>query len=117
MLKELIASLFRKAPQLVHVPDGQRLFRCLVHGENFPGEMLSLEHRVGFYTTRYVAAEDAQAAEMLVLAVLKADSSLQLPEGVAKPVDARVYFEKIEEVPNDTPPVPNAGFTFYAMGT
>jgi hypothetical protein len=77
--------------------------------------MLSLTNPVGFYTTRYVAAENAQAAEALVLAILKADPSLQLPEGVEKPKDARVYFESIEEVPDDTPPLPDAGFTFYEM--
>jgi hypothetical protein len=117
MLKGLISRFLRKAPPHIHVPDGQRLFRCFVHGENFPGEMLSLPYSIGFYTTRYIAAEDAEAAEMAVLSLLREDPSLQLPHGVEKPKDARVHFERIEEVPNDTPPIPNGGFTFYQMGT
>ncbi len=117
MLKGLIARFFGEKPPLVHVPDGQHLFRCSVHGENFPGEMLSLPNPIGFYATRYVAAQNAEAAEMLVLAMLKADPSLQLPEGIEKPKNARVHFESIEEVPNDTRPVSNAGFPFYEMGT
>ena len=117
MLKGLMSRLLRKTPSLIHVPEGQRLFRCFVHGENFPGEMLSLPYSIGFYTTRYIAAADAEAAEMAVLSLLREDPSLQLPQGLEKPKDARVYFERIEEVPNDTPPIPNGGFTFYQMGT
>jgi hypothetical protein len=79
--------------------------------------MLALPYTIGFYTTRYVTAESPEAAEMLALAVLRSDPSLQLPGDIEMPLDARVYFEKIEEVPNDTPQVPNSGFTFYEMGT
>jgi hypothetical protein len=117
MLKGLVSRLFRRTPDLIHVPEGQRLFRCFVHGENFPGEMLSLPYSIGFYTTRYIAATDAEAAELAVLARLREDPSLQLPLGLEKSKEARVYFERIEVVPNDTAPVPNAGFTFYQMGT
>jgi hypothetical protein len=46
----------------IPVPEGHLLYRCLVRGENFPGEMLSLPYDVGFYTTRFVAASDAGAA-------------------------------------------------------
>src|SRR5687767_16037763 len=117
MLKRLMSRLLRKSPTLIHVPEGQRLFRCFVQGENFPGEMLSLPYSIGFYTTRYIAATDAEAAEMAVLSLLREDPSLQLPHGLEKPKDARVYFERIEEVPNDTPPIPNSGFTFYQIGS
>jgi hypothetical protein len=117
MLKGLIARLFHNRPPLIQVPDGQRLFRCLVRGENFPGAILSSPKPIGFYATRYTAAESAAAAEILVLAVLRNDASLQLPVGVEKSPDTRVYFESIEEVPSDTLPVPNRGFSFYEMGT
>jgi hypothetical protein len=79
--------------------------------------MLSLPHAVGFYTTRYIAAVDAKAAEMAALEMLRVDPALQLPPGVEKSADARVYFERIEEVPMATPPLPNEGFSFYEMNT
>ena len=101
----------------MHVPEGQRLIRCFVHGKNFPGAILALPYSFGFYTTRYIAAVDAQAAEMAVLESLRNEPALQLPADMEKPTDARVYFESIDAVPNDTPPVPNAGFTFYQMDT
>ena len=99
------------------MPEGQRLFRCSVHGENFPGAILSVSCSIGFYTTRYIAAENAEAAEMAVLEILKKDPALQLPPGVEKPADARVYFEEIEELPSDTRPTSNSGFSFYEMDT
>jgi len=117
MFKKFIARYFGQNPPRVHVPEGYRLFRCSVHGENFPGAILALPNPIGFYATRYVAAENAEAAEMLTLTILKADPSLQPPEGTEKPKDTCVYFENIEEVPNDTLPVPNTGFSFYEMGT
>lgn len=101
----------------MHVPEGLRLFRCFVHGENFPGAILSLPYAFGFYTTRYIAAVDAKAAEMAVLELLRNEPTLQMPPDLEKPTEARVFFERIEEVPNDTPPVPNAGFSFYQMDT
>lgn len=99
------------------VPKGHQLYRCLVRGENFPGEMLTLPYDVGFYTTRFVTAADAGAAEMAVLAMLKEDPALARPDVPAeKAKRARVYFEKIEVVPDDTPQTPNSGFTFFQMG-
>jgi hypothetical protein len=117
MLTRLIAKVFRNKPSLIRVPDGHKLFRCLARGENFPGGILASPNPIGFYATRYVAAESPAAAEMLALGILRNDASLQLPSGVEKSPDARVFFESIEEVPSDTPPVPNKGFSFYEMGT
>jgi len=78
---------------------------------------LASPNPIGFYATRYAAADSPAAAEMLVLATLRNDPSLQLPADVEKSSATRIFFEKIEEVPNDTPPVPNKGFSFYEMGT
>ena len=117
LLTGLIAKVFRKRSSSIHVPEGHKLFRCLVRGENFPGAILGSPNPIGFYTTRYAAAESPAAAEMLVLSILRSDASLQLPPGVEKSPDTRVFFERIEEVPSDTPPVPNKGFSFYEMGT
>jgi hypothetical protein len=80
MFKALIAKFFRRpvAPPM-HVPEGQKLFRCFIHGKNFPGAILSLPYDFGFYTTRYIAAVDAEAAEMTVLEALRNEPTLQVP--------------------------------------
>ena len=88
------------------------LFRCFIHGKNFPGSLLGESEPIGFYTTRFVVASTPEEAEMLALALLKSDDKLAVPE-LERTTDARVYFEEIEQVPDDTDQVPGSGFTFY----
>lgn len=73
-------------------------FRCLIEGENFPGELANTKELIGFYTTRFVEANTPEEAEMKALDNLKSEESFQLPEGVRPPENAKVYFEEIEEV-------------------
>ena len=92
------------------------LYRCLILGENFPGALLGEPEPVGFYTTRYVEAGTAEAAELLALEMLRNDKALKVAPG-AHTKEARIHFEQIEEVPPETERVPNAGFTFFNMGS
>ena len=45
-------------------------FRCFIHGENFPGELIGSAVPVGFYVIRFVEADDAAEAETLALRAL-----------------------------------------------
>lgn len=90
------------------------LYRCFIHGENFPGSILGKSEPIGFYTTRFVVASTPGEAEILALSLLKADASLTVSESERK-IDARVHFEDIEEVPDDKDQAPGSGFTFYMM--
>lgn len=93
-----------------------RLFRCSICGENFPGKLLDQEDLVGFYATRYVEADTPEQAELIALDLLREDAGLDLPPE-HRSQDARVYFESIDEVPEDTERAPNAGFVFFTMGS
>lgn len=90
-------------------------FKCFILGENFT---LIEEGKVkdfGFYTTRWVEASDANAAEMKALEILKADEFLSdLPEEQKNP-KAKVYFQEIEELSEKPKQVPGAGFTWFEM--
>ena len=88
------------------------LFRCFIHGKDFPGSLIGESEPIGFYTTRFVVAATPDEAEMLALSLLKSDEKLAVPES-DRTTDARVYFEEIELVPDDTDQVPGSGFTFY----
>ncbi|WP_425410950.1 hypothetical protein [Hyphococcus sp.] len=90
-------------------------FQCLIRGENFIlKDDIELKN-FGFYTTRYVEAEDAVAAEKKVLEILKADEFLSdMPEDQKNP-NARVYFEKIEELPYRREGAADSGFTWFLM--
>lgn len=90
------------------------LFRCRIRGENFPGELIGLTAAVGFRATRFVDADSAKEAEQIAVAALRADAALTVTvEPRVK--NAKVYFDSIEEVPADTPRVPDAEFTFFTM--
>ena len=90
-------------------------YRCLIRGENFPGALVGEDHPVGFYTTRYVQELTPEAAELKALSLLKQHTSLQPPDGIAKPKAAKVYFEEIVEVAADEVPDEDKGLSFYPM--
>ena len=92
------------------------LFKVLVHGKDFPGAILGQSERIGFYTTRFVEVATPGEAEQAVLALLHADPKLNVaPEH--RTAEATVFIESIVEVPFSTDRKPNAGFTFYTVGT
>ncbi|MCW2004286.1 hypothetical protein FHY30_003085 [Xanthomonas arboricola] len=93
------------------------LFRCFIRGEHFPGSLLGESEPVGFYTTRFVEAPSALDAERAALALLRAEPEFELVRPEDRMEDAQVYFEKIEEVPEELGRGPDGGFTFFPMGT
>ena len=92
------------------------LYRVVLNGQNFPGIILGEAGPIGFYTTRFVDADDPNAAETAALELLRSDRSLNVSTA-HHTLDARVLIEELDEVPAETERIPNAGFTFYPMGT
>lgn len=117
MLQRLIDSFRRPKAALLPVPEGQNLYKCWLHGTDCPGGLISISDPIGFFTTRYVVAPDADTAEAPAIDMLKADPILHGPTGGNWASEARVHAASITQVPPDTPPIPNAGYTFYVMGT
>ena len=76
--------------------------------------MLGIGGLTGFYTTRWVEAESVEEAEIAALEAIRDEFRLSEDQKRQAP-DAKVYFEKIEEVPEDTPRVPNKGATWFPM--
>jgi hypothetical protein len=91
-------------------------FRCLIRGENFPGQMIGEAGPVGFYVTRFVEAADTTEAEAAALRALRAEPKMTPPPGHTPSGQARVFFEVVEEVAAaDVPPV-QTGFAWHPMG-
>jgi hypothetical protein len=90
-------------------------FRCMICGENFPGEMIDQPALVGFYVTRFVEADTAESAESLGLQELQADPHLALPDGFEPSGNERVFFEEITEIPAEQVPADQPGFAWYLM--
>ena len=93
------------------------LFRCMIRGENFPGQLIGQKGLVGFYTTRFVEADNAEEAELAGLEVLRTDPDLEIRSEKLRQQEplAKVYFEEIVEVAEDTDRVPNEGATWFGM--
>ena len=87
-------------------------FKCLIEGENFPGSIAQQEGLVGFFVIRCVEADTEDEAETRALAALKQEAMFDLG-GVAKPKDARVYFNEIVEI--DAPLAPLPGAIWFQM--
>ena len=89
-------------------------FRCFIRGENFPGGDGS-NGLVGFYTTRFVEADNADEAEMRGLESLRSHEWLASLRGHPQADRARVFFEEIEQVLAETAPANPPGLVFFAM--
>ena len=96
-------------------------FRCLIHGENFSIESDGRANVKGFYTTRFLEAENYSQAEVIGLAVLRADSYFADEAMKNRSPEARIEFEEIEELKGKPPKIGiwpfrrhvAGGFVFY----
>ena len=91
-----------------------RWYRCFIRSESFP-KRLGLGDDVvlyGFYTTRWVQAETPESAEMIAHALLRSEQDFALPEGYVGPINAKAYFEEIDEAKG---PQTQGGATWFTM--
>ena len=93
------------------------LFRCMIRGENFPGQLIGKKELVGFYATRFVEADSAEEAELSGLEMLRNDPSFEIRSEKLRQQEppAKVFFEEIVEVAPETDQVPNKGATWFNM--
>lgn len=88
-------------------------YRVFVRGENFLMNVDSVNQMLGFYTTRFVEAEDEQAAEYAVMDSLRSDPKLVgsvLNEDTDPPM---MFAEEIEELESFKGfPAPGTGSPF-----
>jgi len=92
-------------------------FRVLLHGENFLFTTEDGRPQVhGFYTTRWVEAENAEAAELAAVELVRSDPGLV--EATVNPRDdsPMIYLADLRELADfDGVSPPGAGYTFYTV--
>ncbi len=90
-------------------------FQVRLHGENFLLARVGGAPRVfGFYTTRWVEAQDPEAAEIAAVELVRSDPALV--GNVRNPRDnsPMIYLESLREIPSfEGVNPPGTGFTFY----
>jgi hypothetical protein len=89
------------ATQLI-TDTGIPLFRCLIRGENVPGEIIGVSAAVGFQATRFVEAHSTGEAEDIAVQALRNDAELTLICKAPNIMGAVMFFESIQKVPSDT---------------
>ncbi len=90
-------------------------FRCFIRGENFPAGTDDSGRLVGFFTTRFVEADNEDDAEERGLERLLADPWLASLRGDPALGRATVSIQETDEVPADSVPAQPPGFTFFPM--
>ena len=90
-------------------------YKVFVHGQNFLLNLDGKAEKVGFYTTRFVEANDDHEAEESAIATLRNDPTLRdgvLNEEFDSPM---LYVEEIAELDSfDGLTLPGTGFSFYS---
>jgi hypothetical protein len=89
-------------------------YRVFVRGENFLINVDGCVKKLGFYTTRFVEANDEREAEENAISILRKDPKLRgciLNKESDTPM---LFVEEIEKVDSfDGLTLPGAGFSFY----
>ena len=89
-------------------------YKVFVRGENFLLNFDGVNQKFGFYTTRFVEAEDEEAAEYAVMDLLRGDPQLVRSVSNEDSDPPMMFAEEIEELESFKGfTVPGAGFTFY----
>jgi hypothetical protein len=89
-------------------------YQVLVRGENFLIDLDGECQKVGFYTTRFVEAEDEEGAELAAMDALRGDPKLTKGVLNAKTDPPLMYAEEVEEVGSfEGLPAAGMGFAFY----
>ena len=88
-------------------------YKLFIHGENF---LLNLDQsqKHGFYTTRFVEAENEGEAEEKAVGMLRNDSNLRDKVSNAVSDPPKMFVEKIVELNSfEGIDLPGTGYTFY----
>ena len=89
-----------------------KTFRVFLRGENFLLTFDGRQTRLGFYTTRFVQANNPEGAELIAVDLLRNDKTLR---GVAnlRSDPPMVFADKSDEVAADDVADIASGFTFF----
>jgi hypothetical protein len=85
----------------------------VLNGQNFLLRVEGEVCRMGFYTTRFVEADDERAAEVAAVDLIRADPKLQVVTN-DRSDPPMIYADEVVEVAGPDPEYPNAGYAFYS---
>ena len=86
-------------------------YRVMLNGQHFYIEMDGKLEKVGFYTTRWVEAENPEEAELKAVALVRQDHSLNISVRNERDNPPMIYLDTMSEV--DSFDGPGGGYSFY----
>jgi hypothetical protein len=89
-------------------------YRVLLRGENF---LINTDEKAtlfGFYTTRFVKANDPEEAELLAVDLIRQDDSLRKTVLNEQSDPPMIFAKEIAEVDPDDVPESVGGYTFFS---
>ncbi|HJP95836.1 MAG TPA: hypothetical protein VJ843_00535 [Candidatus Saccharimonadales bacterium] len=92
-------------------PSDKRKYRVLINGENFLLNIDGRVQRMGFYTTRFVEAKDAEQAEAIAVELIKRDTKLSETVLNKRGDSPMLHAEEVEEVEESGAQL---GYAFYS---
>jgi hypothetical protein len=91
--------------------ESKRKYRVLIKGQNFLLNKDGETPKTGFYTTRFVEAQDAKQAEAVAIELIKSDAKLADIVLNKRGDTPRLHIEEVEEVKRLRSQV---GYAFYS---
>ena len=90
-------------------------YSVLLHGKNFILKFDEKPQRFGFYTTRFVRADDEREAEKIAVDLIRNSRDLKMAVLNEKNDPPMIYLKEISEISFLTYRIrkPGKGFTFY----
>ena len=90
-------------------------YRILINGENFFIKKDNVKTYMGFYTTRFVSADDPDQAELLAIKDIQTDENIiSITLNTSEHEEAMMYMDEINEI-KEKEIENNYGFGWYTM--
>lgn len=90
-------------------------YQVMLKGCNFRINLEGIVQKLGFYTTRWVEANNPEEAELQAVTLVKNDGDLRAAVKNKAEDPPTIYIAEIIEVADfDDVQVPGAGYSFYA---
>jgi hypothetical protein len=90
-------------------------YRVLLRGENFLIDVDEKRTRMGFFTTRFVQADNREGAELLAVDLIRNDGWLKGAVSNPRTDPPVIFAEEIEATEDGSVPDVGAGFSFFPM--
>jgi hypothetical protein len=90
-------------------------YRVFLRGANLLMEVDGTSKRMGFFTTRFVQANNRDGAELLAVDLIRNDGWLKGAISNPRTDPPMIFAEEIEAVGPDSVPDVNSGFSFFPM--